>query len=169
MKKGLISGFLVIAAIAIVIIVIANSNKNPYAYNPYVASPGVIFIFTGASTPSGWMVCDGSAVSRTTYSDLFAIIGTTYGTGDGSTTFNIPDCRQRFLIGKAASGTGSTLGGTGGTIDHNHGSPITTGTPSSTVAATNLTGTAASTTHTHSVTLSAQNPPFISINYIIKY
>jgi hypothetical protein len=68
-----------------------------------------IVMWAGASAPSGWLLCDGSAVSRAGYSALFAIVGTTYGAGDGATTFNLPDLRQRFPLGKAASGTGSTL------------------------------------------------------------
>lgn len=66
---------------------------------------------------------DGSLVSRSTYADLFAVIGTTFGAGDGSTTFALPDKRGRFALGKAASGTGSTLGDTGGLIDHVHTGP----------------------------------------------
>lgn len=66
------------------------------------------------------------------------------------------------------SGTGSTLGSTGGTIDHSHGSPLTAGAPSATVAATILAGGAASTTHTHSVTIPPANPPFIAINFLMK-
>jgi microcystin-dependent protein len=60
-----------------------------------------------ATNPAGWLTCDGSAVSRTTYADLFATIGTTWGVGDGSTTFNLPDLRGRGLIGDG-SGTGLT-------------------------------------------------------------
>lgn len=52
-----------------------------------------------SATPSGWLLCDGSAVSRTTYAALFAVISTTFGVGDGSTTFNLPDGRGRALIG----------------------------------------------------------------------
>lgn len=52
-----------------------------------------------AGAPSGWLECDGSAVSRTTYADLFAYLGTTYGAGDGSSTFNLPDYRGEFLRG----------------------------------------------------------------------
>ncbi len=81
---------------------------------------GGIIMWVNAVAPTGWLMCDGAAYSRTTYAALFALCGTTYGAGDGSTTFNIPDCRQRFIIGKAAAGTGSTLGGTGGVIDHTH-------------------------------------------------
>lgn len=148
------------------ILIITISWNKPPAYIPIPS--GIIEAYGGTSAPSGYVLCDGSAINRTTNAALFSAIGTAYGTGDGSTTFNVPDLRQRFVLGKATSGTGSTLGGTGGTIDHDHGSPITSGTPSTTVAATNLTGTAASTTHTHSVTLTAQNPPFQTANYIIK-
>lgn len=60
---------------------------------------------TGGSPPTGFLECDGSAVSRTTYSDLFAAIGTTWGTGNGSTTFNIPDLQGAFLRGKGSHGS----------------------------------------------------------------
>jgi microcystin-dependent protein len=92
---------------------------------------GIVWPFAGAegSVPTGWLICGGQAVSRTTYAALFAVIGTTYGTGDGSTTFNVPDLRGRMISGKddmgssaanrltnAASGvTGTTLGASGGT------------------------------------------------------
>lgn len=78
--------------------------------------------YAGASDPPdpGWLIANGRAVSRSTYAALFALIGTTYGSGNGSTTFNLPDTRQRVTLGVAASGTGSTLGGTGGAIDHTH-------------------------------------------------
>lgn len=67
---------------------------------------GAIQAYAGSTAPSGWLACDGSAVSRTTYADLYSAIGTTWGTGDGSTTFNVPDLRGRALIG---DGTGSGL------------------------------------------------------------
>jgi microcystin-dependent protein len=79
-----------------------------------------ITAYAGATAPTNWLLCDGSAVSRTTYASLFTIIGTVYGAGDGSTTFNLPNLSQRFPLGKASSGTGATLGGTGGAIDHTH-------------------------------------------------
>lgn len=81
---------------------------------------GAMQLWGSATAPERWRICNGDAVSRATYQSLFAVIGTTYGAGDGSTTFNLPDLRQRFPLGKAASGTGATLGGTGGTIDHTH-------------------------------------------------
>ncbi len=77
---------------------------------------GLISHCAGSSTPSGWLFCDGSAVSRTTYAALFSAISTTYGAGNGTTTFNLPDIRGRTVIG---TGTGSgltarSLAGTGG-------------------------------------------------------
>lgn len=85
--------------------------------------PGVILPYGATAAPSGFLLCDGTAVSRTTYADLFAVIGTSFGVGDGSTTFNVPDFRQRYPMGKAAAGTGNTLGGTFGAIDHTHSVP----------------------------------------------
>jgi microcystin-dependent protein len=79
----------------------------PYAMNAAPSLPaGFMQAFGGSSAPSGWLECDGSAVSRTTYSDLFSAIGTTWGAGNGSTTFNVPDLRGRAPIG---AGTGSGL------------------------------------------------------------
>lgn len=84
---------------------------------------GALIPFAGSSAPDGFLLCDGDAVSRTTYAELFAEIGTTFGEGDGSTTFNLPDFRGRMAIGVAASGTASALGETGGAIDHTHTGP----------------------------------------------
>ena len=69
-----------------------------------IAPTGTVTQYAGPTAPSGYLLCDGSAVSRTTYSDLFAICGTLYGAGDGSTTFNVPDLRGRAPVGYAASG-----------------------------------------------------------------
>lgn len=81
---------------------------------------GAILDFGGSTAPDKWLLCDGSQVSRATYSSLFNIVGTTYGVGDGSTTFNLPDARQKFTLGMGTSGTGAVLGEVGGTIDHFH-------------------------------------------------
>jgi microcystin-dependent protein len=67
---------------------------------------GALQLYAGSSTPTGWLLCDGTAYSRATYASLFALISTTYGTGDGSSTFNVPDFRGRSPIGV---GTGSGL------------------------------------------------------------
>lgn len=75
----------------------AQMDSALAAYQPL--PPGVIVPFGGTPVPSGWLACNGSAVSRTTYSSLFAAIGTLHGTGDGSTTFNLPDLRGEFIRG----------------------------------------------------------------------
>lgn len=79
---------------------------------------GTIIAYGGTSTPSGgWLPCDGSAVSRATYSALFTAISTTWGAGDGSTTFNVPDFRRRTAVGSGGTGTGvlgNATGNTGG-------------------------------------------------------
>jgi microcystin-dependent protein len=81
---------------------------------------GAMLMWGTTTAPADWVLCDGSSLLRAgTYADLFAVIGTTYGSIDG-THFNVPDLRQRVPLGKAASGTGNTLGGTGGSIDHAH-------------------------------------------------
>lgn len=96
------------------------------------APTGSIMMFAGSSAPTNWLLCYGQAVSRTTYANLYAVVGTTYGSGDGSTTFNLPDMRGRTGVGKDNMGgsaanritsggsgiTGTTLGATGGTETH---------------------------------------------------
>lgn len=79
---------------------------------------GAIIPFGAAAAPSGWLLCDGTSYSKTTYAGLWAVIGYTYG-GSGD-DFNVPDLRQRFVRGKDG---GSSLGDTGGTIDHVHTGP----------------------------------------------
>lgn len=82
---------------------------------------GTIWLWAGTEASAlslGWLVCDGSAVSRTTYAGLFTVIGTTYGAGNGSTTFNLPNLRGRVPVGRSASGTFVTLGGSGGAETH---------------------------------------------------
>jgi microcystin-dependent protein len=78
-------------------------------------------MFAGSAAPAGYLLCNGAAVSRSTYAQLFAAIGSTYGAGDGSTTFNLPNLLGRVAIGagvSAASGTNRTIGATGGEDSH---------------------------------------------------
>lgn len=93
---------------------------------------GTVVDFAGTTAPAGWLFCYGQAVSRTTYAALFAVIGTTYGAGNGSSTFNLPDCRGRVVAGKDNMGgasanrltgqsgglNGDNLGATGGAETH---------------------------------------------------
>ena len=84
-----------------------------------VVPAGVITMYGATSPPSGWLVCNGQAVSRKTYSALFAAIGTTYGSGDGSTTFNVPNLKGRVPVGYDTGQTEfSTVGKTGGAKTH---------------------------------------------------
>jgi microcystin-dependent protein len=94
--------------------------------------PGSIIEWGGTTAPTGWLLCYGQAISRTTYAALFAAISTAHGAGDGSTTFNVPDCRGRVSAGKDDMGgtsanrltnqtgglNGDTLGATGGAETH---------------------------------------------------
>ena len=77
---------------------------------------GAIMAFAGTSAPSGWLACQGQAISRTTYATLYAAIGTTWGVGDGSTTFNIPDLRGMFVRGTGTNATGSSSGAVGPSV-----------------------------------------------------
>lgn len=74
-----------------------------------VIPAGSVAPFSGSVVPTGWLLCDGSAVSRTTYSNLFTALGTAHGQGNGSTTFNLPDYRGQFLRGRVdiSTATGS--------------------------------------------------------------
>ena len=85
---------------------------------------GSIKMFAGSAMPSQWLKCDGSAVSRITYAELFAVIGTTYGEGNGSTTFNLPNFSGRTAIGVGSSETTGAssheLGSSGGSETHTH-------------------------------------------------
>lgn len=102
-------------------------DKTGFTVRPEVPT-GVLYPYAGSTAPSGYLLCDGSAISRTTYSALFAVLSTTYGAGDGSTTFNLPDCRGRMPVGAGNDGTAAnnatrTRGDKGGDTrmpTHNH-------------------------------------------------
>ena len=112
-----------------------------YSETKYSASgvkTGTIVPHGSTTVPTGFLYCDGSAVSRTTYANLFSVISTTYGTGDGASTFNLPDLQNNVPLGR--SGT-KALGSTGGAESQ---------TPSGTVANHTLTvSQIPSHTHTH--------------------
>jgi microcystin-dependent protein len=127
---------------------VSSAQNNPVGFIP----AGCVMPYAGASAPAGWLLCAGQAVSRIDYGALFAVVGTTYGSGDGSTTFNLPDLRGRVIAGEddmggtaanrltsAGSGiNGLALGAAGGaqtmtisssnlpvhqhSINHDHGS-----------------------------------------------
>lgn len=121
---------------------------------------GAILPYGGSTPPSGYVLCDGSAISRTAFSALFSAVGVRFGQGDGSTTFNVPDLRGRFLRGRdagtgrdpdagsrTAMATGGASGDNVGSIqsdafeshdhgggDHTHGVPANDGTTSANAA-----------------------------------
>jgi microcystin-dependent protein len=152
---------------------------------------GTIQMWPTVTAPSGYLLCTGTAVSRSTYAALFAVIGTTFGVGDGSTTFNLPNYSDRLPIG---SGTIGALAATGGSKDavvvsHTHTATVTdpghahgggaSGSfgvspptfynltaASSTAAA--VTGISVTNSTTGVSGTNANLPPYLSINFIIK-
>ena len=101
-------------------------DKTTQTYKELVLKPGgdtlpigSIIAFDSDTIPKGWLLCDGRAVSRTKYAELFKAIGTKHGSGDGSTTFNLPNPKGRTLVGKDSTDTDfNTLGKTGGEKTH---------------------------------------------------
>jgi microcystin-dependent protein len=159
---------------------------------------GSIQMWPTASAPTGYLLCAGAAVSRTTYAALFAIIGTTFGVGDGSTTFNLPNYTNRMPYG-------TTVGATGGSADaivvsHTHTASVsdpghthtsTWSTPNdfnrgslpagviwvpddqdyglqNTTSNSATTGISVSNSTTGSSGTNANLPPYLGINFIIK-
>ncbi len=125
----------------------ATGNGEAVRYEQIVSAfipAGLVAPYAAATAPTGWLLCDGTAVSRVTYVDLFTIIGTAHGTGDGATTFNLPDYRGRFLrmvdagtardpdaASRTAMATGGNTGNnvgslqTGASIAHTHTATVT--------------------------------------------
>jgi microcystin-dependent protein len=155
---------------------------------------GSIIAFGGAAAPdAGWLLCAGADISRSTYARLFAVIGTAYGTGDGSSTFGLPDLRDRVLLGKGTNnGTVGTETGSAAASSVITNATNTTGTAttgSTTAGRTNTTGTFATSAkdsatgtaltdnvnaaHTHtipglSIPALATTLPSSVVNFIIK-
>lgn len=96
-----------------------GAERVDVSFSATVIPSGAVVAFAGSSAPSGFLLCDGSAVSRTTFAALFAITSTTYGTGDGSTTFNLPDLRGRMPVGLGTNTDVNTLAKSDGNIVSN--------------------------------------------------
>ena len=162
-----------------------NEIKNTINTNTPV---GVITAYAGDTAPNGWLLCDGSAVSRTTYANLFSVLGTKCGAGDGSTTFNLPNIKGRSLVGVDPDDTDfNVVGATGGekthtlTIDempsHNHSVntiyPFVNGGNRTAVAnsnSNNVTGTAGDVVLNAGGGQAHNNlSPYAAVNFIISY
>lgn len=155
-----------------------------------MAPTGVVLPFAGSSAPTGWLLCFGQAVSRTTYATLFTAIGTAYGAGDGSTTFLLPDLRGRVAAGTdnmggtaasrlttAGSGVnGVALGATGGGQTHTlteaqipaHTHNANTGNAGGGSFTTGDAGSASPTSSTGGGQPHPNVQPTIILNHIIK-
>lgn len=145
---------------------------------------GAIMPYGSDTIPGNWLLCDGSAVSRTTYQVLFNTIGTTYGAGDGFTTFNLPDLRGRVSVGKSSDTEFDTLGETGGekthtlTINempsHNHSADGYTGSGQGAYFLATCNGTGTKYDNTAPIKNNGGGQPhnilqpYIVTNYIIK-
>lgn len=141
------------------------------AYGALESFPGQITAYGGTTAPTGWLMCNGAAVSRTTYSALFGIIGTAYGVGDGSTTFNVPELRGEFLRGND-NGRGVDTSRVLGSAQadelkaHTHTAPATTSVDRGNGG--QATAGQFGTTTTSSTGGTETRPRNVSVNFIIK-
>ena len=160
---------------------LGNGEADFSGDTPVAFETGMILFFGHPTPPTGWLACDGSAVSRTTYSALFGVIGTTFGAGDGSTTFNVPNAKGRLTGGTGTLSGGSTrsLGDVGGVESHTitssempaHTHGLQTGGISGLAGATTYVsggGAATQTGSTGGVTAMNLMNPFIFLTCIIK-
>jgi microcystin-dependent protein len=177
----------------------AGTNTTQIATTAFVlansAPTGGLIMWGTGTAPSGWLLCAGAAVSRTTYSALFAVIGTTFGVGDGSTTFNLPNYTNRVPYGTTLATTGgsadavvvshthtaSTATNTTGITAFTYGAYGGGGNPGGSLNINNPGGQNQAVTvtdpgHNHTVTVdtagvsgtNANLPPYLGINFIIK-
>lgn len=112
----------------------AGTNTTQLATTAFVSTAagaavpsGSILMWSTASAPSGYLLCNGAAVSRTTYAALFAVIGTTFGAGDTTTTFNLPDYRDRMPVGAGTTYSVNAQGGSANAVvvSHTHAATVT--------------------------------------------
>jgi microcystin-dependent protein len=160
-----------------------------------IGPTGSVIMYTADIAPTGWLICNGAAVSRSTFAALFAVLGTRYGVGNGTTTFNVPNMQQRYARQDTAS-----LGVVGGADTHAHaldgGTPVgaaeiflsqaaapnvymnrVTGvTPwnatvqgdATTEAASSLTGQSTGARLSGNSATANNDPPYLNLNFIIK-
>jgi microcystin-dependent protein len=123
--------------------VLTSNGSDWVSSTPTYVPTGGMLMWGTSSAPTGYLLCNGSAVSRSTYSALFAVLGTAYGAGDGSTTFNLPDFRDRFPVGAGTSYSANSQGGSKDAIVVSHTHTGTTDNPGNFItgsADTNIQG-----------------------------
>jgi microcystin-dependent protein len=173
--------------------VLTSDGSGWVSSAPNYVPTGGMMMWGTASAPSGYLLCNGSAVSRSTYSALFAVVGTAFGSGDGSTTFNLPDFRDRFPVGAGTTYSANSTGGSKDAITVSHTHTVTdsghthqltdyavgtvaTGTyvvPSTNDGSASSTTTKTATTgisinSTGSSGTNANLPPYLGVYFIIK-
>jgi microcystin-dependent protein len=134
--------------------------------------PAAILPMATSSVPSGWLECNGAAVSRTTYATLFGLIGTSYGAGDGSTTFNVPDLRGEFIRGwdhGKGTDSGRAIGSSqsGAIESHTHTVPFSDGGGGG-QCIENAAGTAVSTVTSGATGGTETRPRNVAFMFVIK-
>jgi len=167
-------------------------NYEQARYNPTSgeftwshAIPGIISMYGGVNSPTGYLFCNGSAVSRTIYSRLYSVIGTIYGAGNGTGTFNLPNLQGRVPVGlKSTEPLFSALGNTGGTGAHtlsiaempahthdynNQFSPVSVQTPITGTDVADNVNVGQTTTSTGGGLAHNNLQPYIVLNYIISF
>ena len=164
---------------------LSNYYTKTQADTKFLQPTGTIVIYAGATAPAGWLVCNGANISRTTYAALFGILGTTYGAGDGSTTFAVPDMRGRVSVGIGASGVsvrGQVVGSQTQSLTaenngpHSHVKATGYGIPGNDYSDPRYWGKVTSGTETGDVMTSSSGngtpfsimQPSLGVNYIIK-
>jgi microcystin-dependent protein len=172
----------------------AGTNTTQLATTAFVLSnanpTGGIMMWGTGTAPTGWLLCAGAAVSRSTYAALFAVIGTTFGVGDGSTTFNVPNYTNRMPYGATLASTGGsadaivvshthtatvtdpghnhTYSGSFGTVTPNIFSTTQTNPFETKNTSTATTGITVANSTTGTSGTNANLPPYLGINFIIK-
>lgn len=120
--KGVVISLIVTLSFLIAGMVYGASGDLTVTGNFNLLPPGTVIMYTGSTAPENWVIADGSEVLREgKYAQLFAVMGTTFGAGNGSTTFNLPDFRRRVAVGAGGTGTivlGNAVGNKGGEESH---------------------------------------------------
>ncbi len=173
--------------------VLTSNGSGWVSSAPTYVPTGGMMMWGTASAPTGYLLCNGSAVSRSTYSALFAVIGTAFGAGDGSTTFTLPDFRDRFPVGAGTTYSANSTGGSKDAIvvSHTHTATVSdpghvhligfqsidagpnygstaSGNTAGSQTQSAFTGVTVSNSTTGSSGTNANLPPYLGVYFIIK-